>query len=67
MAMPLLAYIATFLEQLDFRRIYFFTVSTSTKQFLFLFLDISSKIQSNYFDFPSSYLFRTVTFLKEQF
>ena len=48
MMMPFLAYVVTFSKQLHFRRIYFFTVSTSSEQL---------KFKSNYLDL-------TVTFFK---
>ena len=48
MMMPLLAYAATFSEQLHFERIYFFTVSPSSEQL----------------GFKSKYLDSTVTFFK---
>ena len=48
MMMPLLAYVATFSEQLHFERIYFLTVSTASEQLGF---------KSNYSD-------STVTFFK---
>ena len=49
--MPLLAYVATFLEQLHFRKIYFFTISTSSVQL----------------DFKSNYFGSRVTFFKQLF
>ena len=48
MMMPLLAYVATFAEQVNFQRIYFFTVSTPSEQL----------------GFKNNYLDLTVTFLK---
>ena len=48
MMMPLLAYVATFSEQLHFQRIYFSTVSTSSEQL----------------GFESNYLDSTVDFFK---
>ena len=48
MMKPLLAYVATFPEQLHFRKIYFFTVSTSSEQLDF---------KSNYFD-PTVTIFK---------
>ena len=48
MMMPLLAYVATFSEQLHFERIYFFAVSTSSEQL----------------GFKSNYLDSTATFFK---
>ena len=61
MMIPLLAYVATFSEQLHFGRICFFTVSTSSEQ-----LDLRVIISIQQLPFSNSCVFRAATFLEQQ-
>ena len=61
MKIPLLAYVATFSEQLHFWRICFFTVSTSSEQ-----LDLRVTISIQQLPFSNSCVFRAATFLEQQ-